>query len=279
MPREAERGPPAEPRLDGLGVVVTRPAGQAEPLVRRLAQAGARVLRLPALEIAPPAGPGAAAAAIASLEAGDLALFVSANAVEYGLAPVRRGAPFPAGLRIGAIGPATAAALERAGLRVHLLPRRRHDSEGLLALPALQREAVAGRRVVIFRGEGGRTLLAERLGQRGARVDSAIVYRRLAPAWPPEALLEPLRRGEVDAVLVSSGEGLRNLLQRAGAAGREALAGQRFVVPSARVAALARSLGIRQCPLVAGGAGDDALLEALGRLSRGTGQGRAERGP
>jgi uroporphyrinogen-III synthase len=251
--------------LARTGVVVTRPVHQAEALVRSLEAAGARVYRFPVLDIVPPEDEGPARRLMQDLGAVHLAIFISANAVERGLPLIEAAGGLPAGLRTGAVGKATAAALEVGGIPVDLVPSGRFDSEALLAMDALQGPAIAGRRVLIVRGEGGRELLGETLRQRGAQVDYAEVYRRARPDTAPQPLLEPLGRGEVDVVVVTSGDGLRNLYEMAGETGRPWLLHTPLLVVSERVAALARSMGWRAALLVAPEAGDPAILETLTR--------------
>src|SRR5690606_34287481 len=132
-------------------------------------------------------------------------IFISTNAVEHGLRLFRRpGDPWPAAPVVYAIGRATAQALRAAGIAA-LEAEGRMDSEALLALPALQ--SVAGQRVLIVRGEGGRSRLASTLAARGAHVDIAESYRRLCPhhdAGSVQLAFSP----PLDAIVVNSGETL-----------------------------------------------------------------------
>ncbi len=111
-------------------------------------------------------------------EPADLYVFISPNAVTFA-GRLLEGHSLPDGARLAAVGSGTAQALQQAGFKVDLLPDARFDSEGLLALPELSR--LAGRRVVIVRGEGGRPLLGDELRARGADVVYAEVYRRSRP--------------------------------------------------------------------------------------------------
>src|SRR5262249_38774016 len=137
---------PAPPRaggrmsasLAGLGVVVTRPKRAAEPLAARLAAAGARTWIFPALEIEDVPPDAALEALLRDIGRFDLAVFVSANAVEKAIPAVRRVAAWPTGLRVAAVGEATAEALRNSGMPSVISPSQRHDSEALLALPQLQ---------------------------------------------------------------------------------------------------------------------------------------------
>jgi len=241
-------------RLNGAGVLVTRPAHQAARLCALVEAHGGRPVRFPALEIHDPLDPGAAEDLLRAANAFDLVLFVSANAVE-------RAAPhLPRPLRpaLGSVGDGTARALRAHGLDPTILPTTSADSEGLLALPALQ--AVRGRRILIVRGAGGRPLLGDGLRARGAEVHYAEVYRRALP----EAEVAPLIASwpaQVRVVVATSREIVENLFALLGDAGRPLLEQTPLVVPNHRTAAHARTLGIRHV-VVAAGPGDETLVQA-----------------
>jgi uroporphyrinogen-III synthase len=254
--------------LAGVQVLVTRPAHQAERLCALIRDAGGEPILFPVIGIEPASLSGEAASRITRLDTYDIALFVSTNAVEHGLALLQAAWPArPPGLRIGAVGKATAEALQGHGLLIDLLPADGFNSEALLALDALQR--VAGQRVLIFRGEGGRELLAEALRARGAHVDYAEVYRRARPDTDPAPLLTRWRAGGVDVVTVTSAETLENLHNLMGEAGRPLLLATPLIVISARVAERAVALGFRRKPRVAAEASDAGMVAALLAWARG----------
>lgn len=265
------------PELDGVGVLVTRPAHQAEGLCSLIEQNGGRALRFPVLAIAPVVDARAALALVGQLAQYNLAIFISPNAVEFGFDLIEKSGGLPVGLKLAAVGEGSARALlQRAGRGPDLQPRERFDSEALLALPVLQQ--VAGWRIAIFRGEGGRELLAETLRVRGARVDYIEVYRRERPPVDRALLAGQLQRDEIDIVTVTSSEGLRNLLELAGDESGAQLRRLPLVVVSERTAELARSLGFSQPVLVAAKASDAALVEVMARWAseraRDPGEGR-----
>jgi uroporphyrinogen-III synthase len=245
--------------LGGARVLVTRPAHQAEALCRLIADAGGEPVRLPAIEIAPPADPAALARTLAHLDEFDLAVFVSPNAVRAALA--HRDGRLPPALALAAVGDGTQRALAAAGYADVLVPAARFDSEGLLALPALQ--AVRGRRILILRGDGGRELLADTLRERGAEVTYAECYRRRVPAAPDAAALARLAGGEIDVAVVTSSEGLANLLALGGDRARVHVLATPLVVMSARQAQAARALGFHAAIEVAARADDTAILAAV----------------
>lgn len=249
--------------LAGLGVVVTRPAAQAGPMTERLEALGARVIRVPLLAVEAPADPAAALAVLGEADRFDLAIFVSTNAVERGLAMLRAAGGLPPGLRLAAIGRATAEALRALARPPDLVPAGRFDSEALLALEELQSARVAGRRVLIVRGEGGRETLAEALRTRGAQVEYAEVYRRLRPPVDGEGLAALGKARQIDAIVLTSGEALDHLFETLPRPPHGWLDGVALVVPSARIGEAARRHGHPRAPVVAREAGDEALIGAL----------------
>ena len=251
----------ASPTLNGLGVLVTRPEHQAEPLCRLIERHGGVPIRWPALIITEPLDPAPALALFERLADYDLAIFTSANAVERALPAIRERGGIPDRLDIAAVGRASGRALARHGIDRCLQPGSDFSSEGLLALPRLRE--VAGQRIAIIRGEDGRELLVETLTARGARVDRADVYRRERPSTDGiETLLACWKRGEIGAVTVTSGENLRNLFDMLGVAGQDYLCDTPLIVVSARIRQIAAEYGCRRL-LLARDAGDDALVAAL----------------
>ena len=221
--------------LQGMGVVITRPRAAAQVLAAALEREGAHTFVFPALTIEPMEPAGDSAAALAQLADCTLAIFVSANAVEHGLAAVRREGRWPDGMRVAGIGEATARALHAAGFEHVVAPRERHDSEALLAMP--QMSAVRGERILIFRGEGGREHLRTVLETRGAWVRYVECYRRARPQADPASLRDAWRRGEVHAVSALSAETLENFIALLGEDAAPLLARAALVVPHEAVAA------------------------------------------
>jgi uroporphyrinogen-III synthase len=214
--------------LAGAGVLITRPRHQATELADAVSAAGGRPLLFPVLEIVPVAVEQTAAA-LAELNAPDIVIFVSPNAVLHGLAYAERA-------QVAAIGPATRLAIEAAGGRVDIVPTQGFDSEHLLESPELT--DVAGKIVRIVRGQSGRELLADTLRSRGATVEYLAVYDRVVPT--PEAGeiddLESLwAAGGVNVVTVMSVESLDNLVALLPASCRALLARTRLVTPASRV--------------------------------------------
>lgn len=254
------------PPLAGLTVVVTRPERQAGRFIELVQRAGARSLALPAIEIDAVQLEDAARIRLAP-DAHDWTIYTSANAVEASLAML----PRPSRCRIGAVGRATALALREHGIAVDALPADRSDSEGLLALAALAN--VAGQRILILRGVGGRELLREELSRRGGSVQVGEVYRR-RQASPSNAALQELDRalgmdGGALVVAVTSVEVLDGLLGFVPAASLERLRCATLLVPGHRVAEAAAGRGWSGAVVVARSAEDASMIEALEQYAAG----------
>ncbi len=239
--------------------MVTRPPDQARRFAERIEAAGGRALVYPGIEIDDIGDPSALEALCSELDRFDLAIFVSPTAVRKALAFVRARRAWPASLRAAAVGRGTQAELEREGIRGALAPESGADSEALLALPAVSN--VKGRRIVIFRGEGGRELLGETLKARGALVEYAECYRRAPPRQDMAPLLKAWSRGEVHALACSSSAALENVFAALGAQGRERLRETPVFVSHPRIAEAAKRLGAGR--VLVAGPGDEEMVEAL----------------
>ena len=140
-------------------------------------------------------------------------------------------------------------------------PHEEEISEVLIQLPALQ--AVAGKRALILRGNGGRELLAETLLARGAQVEFIECYQRCEKNYHGAEEGRRWRDRGIETLVVTSGEMLQQLYQLFPDVDRdEWLLHCRLIVVSERLATLARRLGWANI-CVAGGADNDALLRAI----------------
>jgi len=234
--------------LAGRRILVTRPRELAQGLAALIARAGGEPVLYPGIEIRDAEDAGAARAALARLQEFDLAVFVSPSAARKALELLAR--PWPARVRVAALGAGTRRELEARGVRRIIAPQEGADSEALLALPQMRR--IAGSRVLILRGAGGRELLGETLAARGARVSAVECYRRARPA----AGAAPA--GTLDAACANSSETLENLVALLGHA---RLRDTPLFVPHERVARRAREMGFAAVEVA--GPGDAQMLACL----------------
>ncbi|MDA0680449.1 MAG: uroporphyrinogen-III synthase [Proteobacteria bacterium] len=244
--------------LAGYRVLVTRPALQADELVAAIESAGGEAIRFPVIQIIGH-DPDVISGEFASMPRPDIAIFVSVNAVLYGLDPVRS-----SGAAIAAVGPSTKMAIEAAGVAVSISVDDGFDSESLLGHPALN--DVSDKTVTIVRGENGREILGNTLRDRGADVNYLATYRRsIRQAAEDEFQLleERWDRGEIDCVTVLSVETLENLLLQLPSASLEALRRTLLVAPGARVIQTAKELVPGISAVMASGPRTADILNAL----------------
>ena len=275
--------------LQGRGVLITRPQPLAARLATAVRAAGGTPIVFPTIEILPPPDPVAVQSVLARLHEFDFAVFISQNAVLQA-ERLRRG-PWPGGVRAAAVGAGTAAALRDAGIGPVIAPRDGGDSEALAALPEFR--DLGGRSVVIFRGAGGRSWLRDTLAARGARVEYAECYVRGIPcqgagvptdrdagvptdqdagvptdqdAGVPQhpgvgTLLAKWRDGDVQAVVITSAEGLANLQVLLGEANHALLRATPVFVPHPRIAQSATAAGVAR--VIVTGPGDAGIVAGL----------------
>ncbi|MDD2701417.1 MAG: uroporphyrinogen-III synthase [Sideroxydans sp.] len=238
--------------LAGFNIVVTRPRDQAEGLAASLQVLGANPVLLPLLEIAPAPDQAALQAFVQRAANCQLLVFISPNAVQYGMAALHH---IPAGVRVAAVGQGTAKTLRKQQVEQVIVPRERFDSEGLLALPELQH--VDGWRIAILRGDGGRELLGETLASRGAQVEYVTCYQRSKPVLDAQVWLA----AHPDVIAVTSSEALAHLWQGLGEAAPTLARTATLFVAHPRIAAIAQSQGWQHVVITA--AGDDGMRDGL----------------
>jgi uroporphyrinogen-III synthase len=253
--------------LAGLTVVITRPEAQAESLASLLEAHGAAVIRYPVLAItavdAATLKSNFAATPVAQCDA---LIFVSANAVKFGVEAIRAGGGLRAGQVAYAIGAATAEALRARSVANVVSPSPGNDSEALLAMPPLQK--VAGQTIVIVKGlseSGGRKLLEQTLRARGAAVAAFNCYTRCAITPPAKARHALTLAPAASAFSVLSVETLDSLDENLRRDGREDVyASGMMLVPHPRICAAARAAGWQNVEVVP--MANAGMLAALAEL-------------
>lgn len=202
--------------LAGKRIVVTRALEQSAPLVALLEAAGAEALVLPCIEIVDPEDFAPADEAIGALPDYDWVVFTSVNAVERFVRRLEHqghAASVLASVRVAAVGPATAAALETYGITPEFVPDE-HVGEGVLE-GLLTRGVGAGSRVLMPRALEAREVLAPGLAAVGATCDVVPVYRTVLADGDP-AVLARIRAGEADAVVFTSPSTVKGFMRLLG---------------------------------------------------------------
>lgn len=269
--------------LTGLHIVVTRPGAQAEPWAARLRDLGASTSVASLLEIVPVSENAQIQAiknCILDLDLYRKAIFVSQNAVEHGFEWIDSYWPqLPIGVDFFAVGETTAKQLQARGIKVTDLAQSQTGamtSETLLQSPALQQ--VAGEKIVIFRGVGGRPHIGEVLSARGAQVSYCELYERILPSGSAQkfaAILSPFFNEsqfiEKLVLVLHSGEALENLqkiLHELSLNAGAIMANVYLLVPSQRIVELAEAAGFIHV-FAAQNATEASMLQGLNDLAAG----------
>jgi len=215
--------------LFGKRIIVTRSRAQASDLVTAIEAAGAIAVEFPTIKVMPPAdGYAALDAAIARLRAGDMApeagsgssaglpfdwiVFTSVNGVEHFFGRLDREGDVRdlKGVKLGAIGPATAAALARRGLKPDFMPSE-YRAEAVLA--GLLERGAAGSRVLIPRAQEAREVLPEKLAEAGAQVEVVAAYETVLDDAGVAEITDMLSGGDIDIISFTSSSTVKNFMK------------------------------------------------------------------
>ncbi|MBM3117665.1 uroporphyrinogen-III synthase [Jeongeupia naejangsanensis] len=252
--KQHRSAPPAS--LAGRRIWVTRPQAQAGTLATLIEAQGGIAVRQPLLDIIPPADPAPFATALAALDGFDLVVFVSPTALDLTFAQLGR--DWPATVPVAVVGPGSAARALELGATTVISPPLQHDSEGLLREAAMH--DLAGRRVLLVRGESGRDVLPEALAARGATLTMVSAYRRRPPDLDDAGLTRLLDAG-IDAAVISSSEAAGVLFTLAGGAARERLQSLLYFAPHPRIVAALHAHGAARVETCA--TGDAGTVDSL----------------
>lgn len=203
--------------LDGKRIVITRAALQSEALAKVLAGLGAIPVVLPLVQFCEPEDFSPLDVAIAQLDRFDWMIFTSGQAVR---AVVARSQKLKTSLtlagnklRIASVGPASAEAVQQAGLAVDYVAKT-HNGVGLANELAGQ---LRGRSVLLPRSDRANPDLPLALKTHGAQVTEVVAYRTLQPSEVDRQKLSKISAGEADAVLFFSPSAVQNFAELVGA--------------------------------------------------------------
>jgi uroporphyrinogen-III synthase len=244
--------------LGGVGVLITRPAGQSGRVAELILASGGEPILFPAMRIEPLPDIDRTAV-LSDLQQFGLVIFVSPNAVRVAMPHILKNGGLPARAKVAAVGPGTAAELKKSGVRNIISPQEGFDSEALIR--ELSSLPLGSSRALVVRGQGGRELLGETLRSRGAKVEYLECYRRVTPDGDMEELLPSWRSGDLKACIATSSTIVTNLFAMGGEAVRPWLLGTPFFVSHPRVAVTAFSLGVQR--MFVAGNGDEALVAGM----------------
>nr|HAT8714452.1 uroporphyrinogen-III synthase [Legionella jordanis] len=243
--------------LNNLRILNTRPKAQAKDLKKAIEAEGGVALDCPALAIQE------LSFQTPDLNSLEIAIFVSSNAVHYFFKSLRsQNIPWPSSIAIVAVGHATANALLHYNLRSSNIPKG-CNSESLLAIELLQQ--VKEKKILLVKGEGGRTLIAETLVNRRAELISLDVYKRVMPGYDSQYLQTLWQDKAVDIILFTSEQAMYNIFQMFGPSAHSWLCNTPCIVLSQRLAKAASSLGMQRIII----SKPEAILETLHQFNQG----------
>lgn len=258
---------PAMKPLFGKRVLVTRARAQASKLAARLTALGAACLEAPVIHIQPPSdGFAALDKAIGEIARYHWLIFTSVNGVAYffmRLLAAGRDSRALGGIKICAIGSATAEALQEHGLTADVVPAE-FKAEGLLA--ALQGQVQAGERALLPRAQEARAVLSEELCRQGIEVTVAPAYATVPGKADGGKIREMLAQNELDIVTFTSSSTVKNLVQIMGDGAAELINKARVAVIGPITADTCRQHGVRVDVQAGEHTGEytiDGLVEAL----------------
>lgn len=209
-------------RLWGTRIVVTRARAQASGLLERIRQEGGEAIEFPSIDISPQEDLSTLHEAFARLREYQWMIFTSTNGVDIFFAQLRaQGIDIRElkGIRICAIGPATASRLTEMGLRIDFVPEE-YRAEGIIA--GLGQVIQPTDRVLLPRAQGAREILPAKLREMGAAIDEIIIYRAQPVSNFSEDLLQELRMGNFDYITFTSSSTVTNFVN---------IIGREYIIP------------------------------------------------
>ena len=239
--------------------MVTRPVHQAAHLAEGIKMAGGEPFIFPTISILPTPLSTSDKKRLQDIKQFDIIVFISPNAVEFGLNHIVK---LPENTRLATIGGGSAKALEKKlGRRPDISPKENFNSEGLLATPEMQ--DVQNKHILIIRGQGGREHLKQTLEQRGADVEYLNVYQREKPKTNSHDYEQYLQNNELAAIVITSAESLKNLLALTPKEVRPQLLRVPLMLINQRIVSHAKEAGFGDEIYLATQASDDAIIKAL----------------
>jgi uroporphyrinogen III methyltransferase/synthase len=196
--------------LFGRRILVTRARSQAGSLVELLADLGAECIQFPTIEVVPPHTWEPLDRAAASIGRYSWVLFTSVNGVRFFFERMEvKGLDARAlgGVKIGAIGPATAESLRMKGIIADLIPGE-YRAEAVVE--ALGRGSIRGAEILIPRAEKAREILPMELERMGAKVEVVPAYRTVLPEADTDRIRSMLEQGRIDMVTFTSSSTVSN---------------------------------------------------------------------
>jgi len=242
--------------------MITRPTHQAGALTQGLKAAGAEAFLFPTLDIISAELTPENKKQLQRINQFDIIIFISPNAVEYGLKHILASCTLPDDILLATIGQGSAKTLNNTlGKQPDIVPNDNFNSEGLLATAAMQK--VNHKRILIVRGNGGREHLKDVLQKRGASVDYFDAYQRIKPATNTGDLEQYLQNNQIAAIVITSAASLKNLLEMTPPHVTSSLLNVPLLLINKRLIDVAKTAGFNNDLFIATAASDEAIISSL----------------
>ena len=247
--------------LKNCTIVVTRPARLADKLNKQLEELGANVVHFPVIAISAAKNTEHVLAQARALGTYDIAIFISRNAAIFGSTLIKKTGGWPPETQIASIGAGTAQQLDEMGISTDIIAQGTSNSTSLLKTPAMN--SVKGKRILIFRGIGGKEELADNLRKRGASVDYLECYERKMPNSNTEILSDLWHRDAMNGIILTSSEGLMNLYKMVKKEDLVHLNTTPLYVISSTMVELCGKLGYKSTPILMPSAANEDVLRSV----------------
>ena len=244
-------------------ILVTRPKHQADHLCKLISSNGGEAIAFPTIDIQPINESDKSLVKSNAFSEYDFIIFISRNAVEIAFDRYLSLARLPAHIKIFAIGAGTADVLLARNIKNVIHAGVQADSRAFLNLSQMQKRRLKDKKVLIIRGIGGRQYLADNLKSRGASVDYAEVYKRCLPEQDVNNIYQEWQNTKLDAIVITSNEGLNNLVSLVSENDHSRLFNTPLVLMSIRNDNLAKELGFVSNTSIAINKSDEGLLLAI----------------
>ncbi len=207
--------------LFGKRIVVTRVREQASEFLRTLQMLGAEAIEFPTIEVMPPKSWESLDHAIKALDEYDWLLFTSVNGVKFFLKRLGflgKDIRDLKGIKIGVIGPKTAAIWHRMGIKPDLMP---DEYRAEAVVESFEKLGISGAKILIPRAVKAREVLPEQLREAGAHVNVVHAYRTISPDHDTGRVMELLMGGSIDMVTFTSSSTVTNFVDMFKSNGQE----------------------------------------------------------
>lgn len=231
--------------LSGKRVLITRTRNQASTLAEKIEDLGGEVFSFPTIKILEPEDFSQIDRKLNEIDGYDWIIFTSVNGVEaffHRLKTIKRDIRSLKGVKIGAIGSSTGAALEESGVIADYIPKE-FQAEALAR--GLKERIKAGEKVLLPTADIARKLLSEELTARGVIVDKVDMYRTIPGEGDRELLLEWLKHKEVDIITFASSSTVKNFVNILGGENLSLLKGVKVACIGPVTGGTAEELGLK----------------------------------